>query len=78
MSSIIRQALGAGDSFLATLLDKLLAGAPAAEALERACRVGAFVATQQVGRCRLTVGWQWLAIPDSDGFGREPDSGLFV
>ena len=39
--------VGAGDSFLATLLDRLLSGAGAAEALERACRVGAFVATQQ-------------------------------
>ena len=39
--------VGAGDSFLATLLDRLLDGASAAVALERACRVGAFVATQQ-------------------------------
>ena len=39
--------VGAGDSFLATLLDRLLSGAGAEEALERACRVGAFVATQQ-------------------------------
>ena len=39
--------VGAGDSFLAALLDALLAGAVPAAALERACRVGAFVATQQ-------------------------------
>ena len=39
--------VGAGDSFLATLLDSLLAGATPNAALERACRVGAFVATQQ-------------------------------
>lgn len=39
--------VGAGDSFLATLLDALLSGAAPAAALERACRVGAFVATQQ-------------------------------
>ena len=39
--------VGAGDSFLATLLDRLLDGAEADVALERACRVGAFVATQQ-------------------------------
>ena len=39
--------VGAGDSFLATLLDRLLDGASANVALERACRVGAFVATQQ-------------------------------
>lgn len=39
--------VGAGDSFLAALLDALLAGAGPAAALERACRVGAFVATQQ-------------------------------
>ena len=39
--------VGAGDSFLATLLDALLSGAAPAPALERACRVGAFVATQQ-------------------------------
>lgn len=39
--------VGAGDSFLATLLDKLLDGAEPAAALERACRTGAFVATQQ-------------------------------
>jgi fructokinase len=39
--------VGAGDSFLATLLDSLLGGATASASLERACRVGAFVATQQ-------------------------------
>ena len=39
--------VGAGDSFLATLLDSLLAGNTPNAALERACRVGAFVATQQ-------------------------------
>jgi fructokinase len=39
--------VGAGDSFLATLLDSLLAGATPTAAVERACRVGAFVATQQ-------------------------------
>lgn len=39
--------VGAGDSFLATLLDSLLSGKTATFALERACRIGAFVATQQ-------------------------------
>lgn len=39
--------VGAGDSFLATLLDRLLEGMAPEVALERACRIGAFVATQQ-------------------------------
>ena len=39
--------VGAGDSFLATLLDMLLEGMAPEVALERACRIGAFVATQQ-------------------------------
>ena len=36
-----------GDRFLATLLDRLLEGMAPEVALERACRIGAFVATQQ-------------------------------
>ena len=39
--------VGAGDSFLATLLDSLLDGKAQEVALERACRIGAFVATKQ-------------------------------
>ena len=39
--------VGAGDSFLATLLDKLLDGSTPEAALERACRTGAYMATQQ-------------------------------
>jgi fructokinase len=39
--------VGSGDSFLATLLDALLSGESPAASLERACRVGAYVATQR-------------------------------
>jgi fructokinase len=38
--------VGAGDAFLAALVDGLLAGKPALEILARACRLGEWVATQ--------------------------------
>jgi fructokinase len=43
----IADTVGAGDSFLASLLIHLLAKVPEAEALARACRTGEWVATQR-------------------------------
>jgi fructokinase len=42
----VADTIGAGDSFLAMLLTELLAGAPAARAMDRAARLAAFVASQ--------------------------------
>ncbi len=42
----VRDTVGSGDAFLAGLLAGLLAGQEDAEALDHACRLGAFVATQ--------------------------------
>ena len=43
---VVGDTVGAGDSFLAALIDGLLGGKPIPEILKRACRVGEFVATQ--------------------------------
>ena len=43
----VKDTVGAGDSFLATLLAGLLQQKPAKEALERACAMGAMVAASQ-------------------------------
>lgn len=43
----VSDTIGAGDAFLAALLARLLSGAPPAEALRFACRLGEWVATQR-------------------------------
>jgi fructokinase len=43
----VSDTVGAGDSFLAALLTHLTAGAPPADALARACRVGEWVASRR-------------------------------
>jgi fructokinase len=43
----VQDTIGSGDAFLATFLSSHLRGDAAPVALERACRVGAFVATQK-------------------------------
>jgi fructokinase len=42
----VQDTIGSGDAFLATFLAGHLRGEPPAVILERACRVGAYVATQ--------------------------------
>jgi fructokinase len=46
-SVTVQDTIGSGDAFLATFLAGHLRGEAAAVTLERACRVGAYVATQQ-------------------------------
>jgi fructokinase len=43
----VQDTIGSGDAFLATFLTGHLRGEAAAVTLERACRVGAYVATQR-------------------------------
>ena len=56
---VVRDAVGAGDAFLAALLDGLFAGAPAAAVLARANAAGAFVA----GRLGATPDLAEAALP---------------
>lgn len=43
----VEDTIGSGDAFLATYISSYLRHQPVAEALEKACKIGAFVATQK-------------------------------
>jgi fructokinase len=43
---VVADTIGAGDSFLAALIDGLLAGHPSGQILARSCRLGEYVASQ--------------------------------
>lgn len=69
----VADTVGAGDAFLAGLLSGYLAGRDAAATLERACRLGAYVATQ-VGSTPRYEGFEALPVPARSG-GAKHDGG---